>query len=233
MSRRKKTDSTVKSETYVLKKIVPITEAQAEVFEEYESNQNLVLMGSPGTGKTFLAIYLALKEIFSEKSKFKKVVLTRSIVPTRNIGFLPGNITEKTEVYEAPYKKIVTDLCGRGDAYDILKKKGVIEFLSTSFCRGLTIDDSIVICDEFSNFSFHELDTIITRLGDNSKVIFSGDILQSDFTKDSEKNGVEDFLDILEEVESFSFIQFEVEDIVRSGLVKEYMLAKHKKGKLC
>jgi phosphate starvation-inducible protein PhoH len=152
--------------------------------------------------------------------------VVRSAVPTRDIGFLPGSLKEKIEAYEEPYKIIVSEIFGRGDAYGILKNKGQIEFVTTSYLRGITLDDCIVIVDEFQNCTFQELDTIITRIGENGKIIFSGDYRQSDLDKSRERAGMIKFLDILERMYEFEFVEFEAEDIVRSGLVKSYIIAK-------
>jgi phosphate starvation-inducible protein PhoH len=154
----------------------------------------------------------------------------RSVVPTRDIGFLPGNAKEKSKVYEGPYYAICNELFGRGDAYDILKNKNTIEFMTTSFIRGITLNNAIVIVDEVNNMTFHELDSIITRLGKNCRIMFCGDFRQSDLPKQAERNGLLDFMDILERMKSFTHVEFQQEDIVRSGLVKQYIIAKDKLG---
>jgi phosphate starvation-inducible protein PhoH len=179
-----------------------------------------------GTGKSFLSLYLSLQAILAKKSPYLKIVVIRSAVPTRDIGFLPGSLKEKIEAYEEPYKIIVSEIFGRGDAYGILKNKGQIEFVTTSYLRGITLDDCIVIVDEFQNCTFQELDTIITRIGENGKIIFSGDYRQSDLDKSRERAGMIKFLDILEKMYEFEFVEFDAEDIVRSGLVKSYIIAK-------
>jgi phosphate starvation-inducible protein PhoH len=179
-----------------------------------------------GTGKSFLSLYLSLQAILAKKSPYLKIVVVRSAVPTRDIGFLPGSLKEKIEAYEEPYKIIVSEIFGRGDAYGILKNKGQVEFVTTSYLRGITLDDCIVIVDEFQNCTFQELDTIITRIGENGKIIFSGDYRQSDLDKSRERAGMIKFLDILEKMYEFEFVEFDAEDIVRSGLVKSYIIAK-------
>ena len=212
--------------TYKLKSVEPLTNNQRLTFEAYESGKNLLLHGIAGTGKSFLSIYLSLTSVLAESSRYKKLVIVRSVVPTRDMGFLPGNNKEKAKVYEAPYQAIFTELFGRGDAYEALKTKGLVDFISTSFIRGLTINDSIIVVDEIANCTLHELDSVITRVGKNCKIIFSGDFRQSDFTKEHERNGLTDFMRIINRMKSFEFIDFDENDIVRSAMVKEYIIAK-------
>lgn len=209
-----------------MKNINPLTQKQRDMFEAFRAGKNLMAHGIAGTGKTFLAICLALEEIFSGLSSYKRVILVRSVVPTRDIGFLPGDDKQKSEVYEAPYVQICTELFNRGDAYALLKHKSIIDFISTSYIRGVTINDAIVIVDEMQNCSFHELDTIITRLGKNTKIVFCGDFRQSDFTKEQERSGLKNFMTIIQKMKLFEFIDFEKSDIVRSPLVKSYIITK-------
>lgn len=202
---------------FSLKYVRPLNSNQAKVLD---SEKNLVLSGYAGTGKTYLASYVAYNEIL--KGKYNKLVYMRSAVPTRNIGFLPGTDKEKLEVYEAPYIDIATELLGRGDAYEILKKKGLVHFTSTSFVRGINLRDAVLIVDESQNMSYHELDSIITRLNENCRIIFCGDIRQADLYK----NGLQDFYSVLKAMDEFDFIEFQKEDIVRSELVKNYIIKK-------
>jgi len=204
----------------------PLTKNQQSAFTFYENNYNMLLHGMAGTGKSFLALYLSLQDIFHYETGYKKIYIVRSAVPTRDIGFLPGKDKDKTAVYEAPYQAICTELFKRGDAYEILKQKGIVEFVSTSYLRGITLSNCIIIVDELQNMSFHELDTIITRIGKNARIIFSGDMRQSDLTKEQERAGLKDFLRIVERMKSFKMVEFGVEDIVRSGIVKDYLIVK-------
>lgn len=215
---------------FQLKKIEPLTENQKNAFDAYKAGKNLMLHGIAGTGKSFLSLYLSLNEVMNGDGSYDKIVIVRSVVPTRDMGFLPGNNREKAKVYELPYYAICTELFGRGDAYEILKQKEMVEFISTSFIRGITLNNCIIVVDEMQNMSLHELDSIITRVGKNCKIIFSGDFRQSDFTKENEKSGIVDFMKIIERMKAFYFVDFDENDIVRSGLVKSYIIVKDKLG---
>jgi len=209
----------------VIQNIEPMTDTQEEVFESYFTGNQLVLHGCAGTGKTFLSLYLSIKDVIDRVENKQKVIIVRSVVPTRDMGFLPGNMTEKSKVYELPYRTIFSDIFGRGDAYDILKNKEVVEFTTTSFVRGVTWDDCIVVIDEAQNLSFQELNSIITRIGENSRIILCGDTHQDDLTSErfKEESGLAKFINILTNMKSFDIIDFKVDDIVRSGLVREYI----------
>lgn len=206
-----------------LREVEPLTRNQLKAFE---SNKNLVLHGLAGTGKTFISCYLAFDDMI--KNEFDKLVIIRSAVPTRDIGFLPGTEKEKQSVYEEPYKDICIDLFGRGDAYQILKQKNIVDFMTTSFIRGITLRNAVIVIDECQNMSFHELDSIITRMGENCRVMFCGDFRQADLK--SSQSGIQDFLHVLKRMEEFTFIEFEVDDIVRSGFVKNYIISKTELG---
>jgi phosphate starvation-inducible protein PhoH len=210
-----------------LKEIHPKTTNQELVFSEFNKSQNLILHGVAGTGKTFLSIYLSLKEILNNKnSPYKKLIIVRSVVPTRDMGFLPGSQKEKMRVYEAPYHGICAELFGRGDAYEILKSKNIMEFISTSFIRGITLNNSIIVVDEVQNLDFGECDSIITRIGRDSKILFSGDFRQCDLTRHHERSGLLNFMKVLKSISEFSTIEFTEGDIVRSNLVKSYIISK-------
>ena len=213
-----------------LKNIEPRTVNQVKTFDEYQLDKHLLLQGVAGTGKTFISIYLALQEILSNYSDKQKLVIVRSVVPTRDMGFLPGNQKEKQKAYELPYTAIFSELFGRGDAYDYLKGRGVVDFISTSFIRGTTMSDSIVLVDECQNLTFHELDSIITRVGENCKIVFAGDFRQSDLERDYERRGILDFMKVIRSIPGFATIQFEEDDIVRSELVKSYIISKLEHG---
>lgn len=227
MSKQKKSVK-VNNLGFKLMEINPITETQKTVFESFYDN-HLLLHGIAGTGKTFVSLYLALREIL-EYGTFQKIYIIRSAVPTRDVGFMPGTLDEKLRVYEQPYREIVNSLLGRGDAYDIMKQKGIIEFMSTSFVRGLTIDSSVVIVDEIQNLSFGELDSVMTRVGEGTKILFCGDFRQSDLKHSKEKSGIHDFMRILDRINEFDHIEFQEQDIVRSGIVKTYIITKNELG---
>lgn len=214
-----------------LKRITPLTQAQKDVFEAYDEGYHLMLHGVAGTGKTFIGLYLALSSVL-ETGEYGKVYIVRSVVPSRDMGFLPGNHKEKSKVYEVPYADICSRLFDRGDAYDLLRTKNIIEFMTTSFVRGITLDNCVLIVDEVQNMSPMELHSLMTRVGENCRVIFSGDVNQDDLTSERKKeySGLRDFLKIIEAMEEFDFIEFNVNDIVRSNLVKSYIIAKDKLG---
>lgn len=214
MSRRKKT---LAGANLDLQEIEPLTKNQVIAFE---STKNLMLHGVAGTGKTFISCYLAFDDMV--KNIYERLVIIRSAVPTRDIGFLPGNEKEKASVYEEPYKDICIELFQRGDAYEILKTKGLVHFMTTSFIRGVTLRNATIMIDECQNMSFHELDSIITRIGQGCRVIFCGDFRQTDL----QKNGLHDFVRVLKAMEEFEFVDFEIKDIVRSEFVKQYIIAK-------
>ena len=212
--------------------VSPITENQQLFFDEWGKGKNLFAFGAAGTGKTFIALYLALKEVMNEESPYDKVYIVRSLVSTREIGFLPGTHEDKSELYQVPYKNMVRNMFHMPDQtsfdmlYDNLKDQETISFWSTSFLRGTTLDDAIIIVDESQNLNFHELDSIMTRVGQDSKIVFCGDINQSDLQRTNERNGILDFQRILQGMEEFSEIEFGISDIVRSGLVKSYLISK-------
>tara|TARA_R110000787_G_scaffold164559_2_gene277668 strand:+ start:1317 stop:2027 length:711 start_codon:yes stop_codon:yes gene_type:complete len=216
--------------------VKPITDNQKIVFETWKKKQNQFLFGCAGTGKTFISLYLALQDVMNLQTKYDKVVLVRSLIPTREIGFLPGDEEDKAALYQVPYANMVQFMFQQPNEqafnmlYEKLKQQGSLYFLSTSFLRGLTFDNSIIIVDECQNLNFHELDTIITRVGQDSKIVFCGDFGQSDLSKTSEKNGLHDFLRILEEMEEFNCVEFDIGDIVRSGFVRNYLIQKTKLG---
>ena len=216
--------------TFTLRDICPLTVNQSLTFDAYRRGFNLVLHGCPGTGKTFISSYLALNEILSGQTPYQKLMVVRSAVPSRDIGFLPGTEKEKSKVYEDPYIEICSDLFENKNAYDILKMHNLIEFTTTSYKRGMTFNNCIILMDEAQNYTFQELDTVLTRAGRNCKVIVSGDFRQTDFTKTNEKTGIINFMKITNAMKSFRHIEFQKEDIVRSGLVKEYIIQKYDLG---
>ena len=213
--------------------IEPLTDNQKKLFDAYDAGKNIFAYGAAGTGKTFVALYLALKDVLDENTPYEKLYVVRSLVATREIGFLPGDHDDKSALYQIPYKNMVkymfempTDI-DFDMLYGNLKTQETISFWSTSFIRGTTMDNCIIIVDEMQNLNFHELDSIITRVGDNCKIIFCGDATQTDLTKSYEKDGIVDFKKIIEVMEDdFGIVEFGLDDIVRSGLVRNYLVTK-------
>lgn len=212
-----------------VKRVEPITESQREMFAAFMQGQNVVACGSAGTGKTYVATYLALQEVFAQRKN--KVVFVRSAVPTRQIGHLPGDLNEKSLVYTTPFKQIVDDLCENGTAYNILTTKGIIEFMTTSFIRGITLDNCIIIFDEFQSASWHELASVVSRCGKNTQIVFCGDTKQNDLiTNKHDVSGLSNFMKVANDMEEFDIVKFYPQDIVRSGLVKSFILACERAG---
>ena len=226
MKRRKPINSDL------MRDIDPLTDNQKKLFDAYDSGKNIVAYGCAGTGKTFITLYNALADVLDPTTPYEKIYIVRSLVATREIGFLPGDHEDKSDIYQIPYKNMVKYMFEMPtDAdfemlYGNLKTQDTVSFWSTSFIRGTTLDKAVIIVDEFQNLNFHELDSIITRVGEDSKIMFCGDATQSDLVKERERNGIADFMDILRTMPSIDIIEFGVEDIVRSGLCKEYLVAK-------
>jgi len=220
----------------ILTDIEPLTDNQRIFFEEYAKDKNMFGYGCAGTGKTFIALYLALKDVLREETPYEKVYIVRSLVSTREIGFLPGDHEDKSSLYQIPYKNMVKYMFEMASdqefdqLYYNLKAQETISFWSTSFIRGTTLDNAIILIDEMQNLNFHELDSIITRVGQDSKIIFCGDVRQSDLVKTHERNGIIDFMRIIETMEEFATVEFQLEDIVRSGLVRSYLISKTNLG---
>lgn len=208
-----------------LAKLEPMTSNQEVVFKNWEKN-NMVLSGSAGTGKTFISLYLALKDVLDKNTQYEKVLIVRSAVPTRDMGFLPGTQEEKEAAYTLPYQVIVNDLFQDREAWDKLTQLKQVEFCTTSYLRGMTFNDCIIIVDEAQNCNYHELCSIITRVGENCKFVMCGDYYQSDFTRQGDKDGINDFLNILENMNNFEVVEFVWKDIVRSGLVRDFIMTK-------
>jgi phosphate starvation-inducible protein PhoH len=212
-----------------LKTFDPLTENQKIFFDAYKRGDYFVaLHGVAGTGKTFIALYKAIEEVLDKNNPFNKIIVVRSAVQSREIGHLPGDVAEKMEIYQQPYRQICETLFGRRDAWDRLEEQGFIQFISTSFIRGMSFDDAIIIVDEMQNMNFEEIDTVMTRVGYRSKIIWCGDYRQTDLRKNNDKSGLLKFFDIAQHMGAFTRVEFTVDDIVRSSLVKDYILAKLK-----
>jgi predicted ribonuclease YlaK len=217
--------------------VEPLTPNQERIFKAWDEGKHLFVYGAAGTGKTFTALYKALYDCLKSTPAFERVYLVRSLVATREIGFLPGDHEDKSSLYQIPYKNMVKYMFEMGNDKDFdilygqLKAQESIKFWSTSFLRGITLDNSVIIIDEMQNLNFHELDSIITRVGENSRIVFCGDAMQTDLIKDKERNGIHDFMRILEIMpDDFEMIEMGIDDICRSGLVRSYLLAKNEAG---
>lgn len=216
-----------------LKTFEPLSENQAKFFEMYKGGGYFIgLFGSPGVGKTFLAMYRSLEEVLDKTNNFKQVVVVRSVVPTRDVGFLPGSLEEKQEIYELPYQEISETLFGRKDAWQRLKEQGYARFISTTAIRGISIDDAIIIVDEAQNCTWGELSTVIGRVGHRSKILFCGDKFQNDLTKKHDQSGLGTFLDVARSMREYQEVIFTPDDIIRSSLVKNFIKACADKGLL-
>lgn len=227
----KKSQQTNRNHAKSLPELKPLsakTDNQSEILKQFKAGKNLVIHGLAGTGKTFIACSMALNEVF--KGRADRMVIYRSAVPTRDMGFMPGTRAEKEAPYEDPYRSVFSELFERGDAFDLMKKSGLVDFSTTSYLRGLTIKNTVVIVDECQNMSFHELDSLITRLGTGSRIIFCGDYTQSDLTKHIDKEGLHAFLKILRSMSEFAFVEMRVDDIIRSDIVKSYIISKSLAG---
>lgn len=226
----KKTNSSHLVRADEIEPISPITENQEKAFKAWGDNHNLILVGSAGTGKTFMALHFAFSELFKNPDKYRRVMILRSVVPTRDMGLLPGTKEEKEDPYKLPYINICDEIFGYEGAYGKLTTTKKLAFETTSYIRGATFDQTIIVVDEMQNMNFHELDSIITRLGNDCRIIFSGDIKQTDFKYDHEKSGIVKFISILETMRAFRVIEFGWADIVRSDFVRDYIMTKEMLG---
>ena len=213
-----------------------VTKNQLEVFKQYAEGKNLFLYGPAGTGKTFVILYNAIKEVLDSKTNYNCIYIVRSLMPTRSLAFMPGDEQDKSSLYQVPYDNMLRLMFKLSSEeqfeilYGELKKQGNVAFLSTSFLRGITLDNAIVLVDECQNLNFHELDTIMTRVGQESKIMFSGDFDQTDLREDDEKAGLGQFIKIINEMKEFYSCEFDIGDIVRSGLVRSYIIQKYNTG---
>jgi predicted ribonuclease YlaK len=209
-----------------LQLFTPLTKNQERAFDLYDQgNTAIMLHGVPGTGKTFIALYKGLEEVLDRKTPYRKLVVVRSCVAGRDVGFLPGTIEEKAAIYQRPYIDMCATLFRQRDAWDKLLEQGAVEFLTTSFNRGITLDHAVVVVDEAQNLGFQEISTIMSRVGTNTKIIFSGDFRQTDLGKKGDASGLTRFIEITRMMPSFRSVEFEVDDIVRSDLCKEWIVA--------
>lgn len=213
-----------------LTNVQPLTPTQREMIYEYAHGSNILASGSAGTGKTFLALYLALNDVLNPESDVDKVVIVRSAVPTRDLGFTPGTLEEKAALYEAPYKDIFHDLIGRANTYQDMKDSHLVDFQTTSYIRGVTWDNAVIVVDEVQSMTFHEINTIMTRLGRNSRIILCGDLPQTDLRKKGESSGMEKLMRVADRMGGFANVNFTRYDIVRSDFVKSWIVACEEEG---
>ncbi len=224
---QKSPQKTVANNNLVIKALKPITAHQKDLVNSFDHFNYILSYGSAGTGKTYLSLYLALQLFEKDQGeKYKNIVIIRSIVPTRDIGYLPGNLREKSALYEEPYMQIVNDLYERSDAYEILKQKNIIQFATTTALRGITFKNSIIVVDEMQNMTDHEINSLVTRMGDNVKLLMCGDGAQVDLNPRKEETGFYEFINTVQRMSTVATIKFDTSDIVRSAFVREYILAR-------
>lgn len=246
MPRKKKTHGAVESHSSPptpykgpvtssqLVRLTPLTPAQEQFVAAFDAGVPCILLhGMAGTGKTFMAVYKALQDALmtptSPPENPRRVIILRSAVPSRDIGFLPGDEDEKLAVYQLPYQDVCAKLVQHPQGFTKLCDQNQLEFWSTSFLRGLTIDNAIVLVDECQNMTDMELHSIMTRLGKNSRIVWCGDFRQTDLNKSGNgSSGLKDFMHILERMpdKRVTRIEFGIDDIVRSALVKDYLIAR-------
>ena len=230
MKRQKSVNNSMSVKLDDLLQFDPLTKNQEIAYKAWDEGDNLVLTGTAGTGKTFMGLYLAMEDVLDKETEWEKLIIVRSMVPTREMGFLPGDKEAKEQAFLTPYKNICCELFGDKSSYNKMVSANQIQFESTSFIRGVTFDNSIIVVDEMQNLNFHELDSVITRVGRCTKIIFCGDFKQSDFKYDDDRQGIIKFLQIVEQLKNFTIINFGWEDIVRSGFVRDYIMTKEMLG---
>jgi len=209
-----------------LKVINALTPTQEDMFHAFYNGNHVCAQGTAGTGKTFLAMFLAFQEILDKRCKADHIIIVRSNVSTREMGHLPGTPEEKMDVFENPYRDICQELFGRAGTYDNMKRAGLIQFMSTSFVRGLTWHNAIVIVEEGQNLNFHEINSVMTRIGQNTRVMFTGDVPQADLAHSGrDQSGMRHFLEVIRDINNFVNIQFTRHDIVRGDFVKAWIIA--------
>ena len=212
--------------------VKPITPLHEDTFRAFfESDyKSLAITGQAGTGKTLIGTYLALNELLRKDSPIDTFIIVRSIVQTRDMGFLPGDLDEKMEPYEAPYRDIFHKIFERPTAYNHMKNSkngGAVVFVPTSFVRGVTWDNSIILLDETQNMTMHEIDSVLTRVGENSRVIMVGDREgQDDLKSKREVSGFDRAFEIAKTMGEFSTFEYGDAECVRSGFVRSWGIAK-------
>jgi phosphate starvation-inducible protein PhoH and related proteins len=209
----------------ILKKVDPRTANQEKIFDRFDEGKHLYIHGTAGTGKTYVACYLAMDAILNH-GDFEELVIIRSAVPSRRQGFLPGNEEEKNEIFEVPYENLFTKLFDGDRPYQNLKSSNKVRFISTSYLRGITLENCVVLIEEVQNMNDGEIDTVMTRLGENCRAIICGDTAQNDLFYMHEDSCIDKLSKVVRKMPSFSVIEMKPEDICRNGLVREWLLSK-------
>lgn len=212
--------------------VVPLTDRQQDAFKCWFQRDDscLAMIGSAGVGKTFLAMYLGINDVLNPTTRQKQLIIVRSCVPTRQTGFLPGTQEEKEEIYQLPYVDVFATLFKRKSTYKDMVDAGLVKFVSTSYVRGMTFDNAIVVVDEVQSMTRHEVDSIATRLGDNSRLLMIGDGYQNDLhaKRGTEISGFDYFVSMAAHIDLFDTVQFTHDDIVRSHFVKQWLIEAEK-----
>ena len=195
------------------------TPNQKSFYHTISRNDVTFSVGPAGCGKTFLATHYALKNL--AKGKYDKMVITKPLVEVdgEKLGYLPGDIDEKTMPYMMSLYYNMEQIIGK-QRLEVLKKAGAIQVIPLAYMRGLTLTDSIVVLDEAQNATPAQIKTFITRIGQGSKYIVCGDLMQSDIRK---ANGLEDAIKRFTGIRKVGFSQFDLSDVVRHPIVAELL----------
>ena len=204
------------------KMLAPKTVNQRRYLEAIERNDLVLGVGPAGTGKTYLAVAMAVSALLSKR--VSRIILTRPAVEAgERLGFLPGTLQEKVDPYLRPLYDALFDMM-ESEKVDKLLERNTIEVAPIAFMRGRTLNDSFIILDEAQNSTTEQMKMVLTRTGFNSKMVVNGDITQIDLPP-GKRSGLIDALDVLRGVEGISFVQFDERDVVRHNLVQRIVKA--------